>query len=213
MAALRSLGPPMATGSWSADCWLGRVDGAGGRAAWLLAAGREIDPVMSFFAPSIGGANSDGIAGVVGFKPSGGVVAIAGPPDGEASGPIAGSFGSASGLAAMLAVDSGAASSTAASEFPVFDTGASAVLVVELPRSSTLPAIWADPTTMAMMLAAMNSDLTRFIILARSDGVSRSYASTGSARGARALGCCTAAWAARRAAAIKLDLPPAAAVG
>src|ERR1039458_9269553 len=79
MAALRSLGPPMATGSWSADCWLGSVTGVGGRSAWLLAAGREIDPVMSFFAPSIGGANSDGIACVVWFKPSGGVVAIAGP--------------------------------------------------------------------------------------------------------------------------------------
>src|ERR1039457_7695699 len=108
MAALRSLAPPMATGRWSADCWLGSVTGVGGRSAWLLAAGREIDPVMSFFAPSIGGANSDGIAGVVWFKPSGGVVAIAGPPDGEASGPIASSFGSANGLAAMLGGASGA---------------------------------------------------------------------------------------------------------
>src|SRR5674536_293978 len=109
--------------------------------------------VMSFFAPSIGGANSDGIAGVVWFKPSGGVVAIAGPPNGEASGPIAGSFGSASGVAAMLALDSGAASSTAASVSPVSEAGASAVLVVALSRSSTLPTIWADPTTMAMTVS------------------------------------------------------------
>src|ERR1039457_3708553 len=117
MAALRSLAPPMATGRWSADCWLGSVTGVGGRSAWLLAAGREIDPVMSPFDPSIGGANSDGIACVVWFKPGGGVVVVAGPADGDASGPMVGSFGSTSGLAAMPAVDSGAVLSTAASVF------------------------------------------------------------------------------------------------
>src|SRR5664279_2099535 len=127
MAALRSMGPPMAIGSRSVAWGLGCVDGAAGRAAWLLAAGRDIDPVMSPFDPSIGGANSDGIACVVWFKPGGGVVVVAGPADGDASGPIAGSFGSTSGLAAMPAVDSGAVLSTAASVFTVSEAGTSAV--------------------------------------------------------------------------------------
>ena len=63
----------------------------------------------------------------------------------------------------------------AAAVLPVSDGGRFRRLALsELPRSNTLPAIWIDPTTMAMMLAAMNSDLTRFIILARSDAVSGS---------------------------------------
>src|SRR5579872_2427757 len=59
---------------------------------------------------------------------------------------------------------------------------------------------------MATMLAAMNSDLTRFIILERAV-----LPFDPSARGDRAFGSWPAAWAARRAAAMKLDLLPVAA--
>jgi len=58
---------------------------------------------------------------------------------------------------------------------------------------NTLPAIWADPTTIAMMLAATNSDLTRFIILARSDAVSGPSASGDSSARGRVSGCWPAA--------------------
>jgi len=101
-------------------------------------AGREIDPVTSLGDPSIGGANSDGIASVGWF---GGVVATGGLRGGDASGPTAGTSGSSSGLAAMPAVVSVVALGTVASVVSVSESGACAVLVVEPLRSNTLPRI------------------------------------------------------------------------
>ncbi len=73
---------------------------------------------------------------------------------------------------------------------------------------------------MAMMLAAMNSDFTRFFNRARNDGPGVSSMASGAAGAAGAAdlarvpgACWSAACAARRAAAMKLDLPPAAAAG
>src|SRR5487761_2530229 len=60
---------------------------------------------------------------------------------------------------------------------------------------------------MAMMLAAMKSDLTRFITLALSDAFSGACASPESVRGTRVPGCLPAAWAARRAARRRERLP------
>ncbi len=119
---------------------------------------------MSSLGANTGGPNSDGIAGTNGFTAGGGVVAITLAAGAGASG---GRLGGANGLAAMLPVASGAASCAAASScsgsIAGAVAGASASLVKDLPKSNTLPAICTDPTTMAMMLAAMNRDLTRFI--------------------------------------------------
>src|SRR6185437_3355 len=56
---------------------------------------------------------------------------------------------------------------------------------------------------MATMLAATNSDLTRFIILVRSDEFSGVWASARSERAPRGLDPFPAVWAARRAAAAR----------
>ena len=68
-----------------------------------------------------------------------------------------------------------------------------------------LPPICTEPTTKATMLAAMNSDLTRFIILPRTeDGL---WAAIAGPALRRLSGSCEAACAARRAAAMKLEWP------
>jgi hypothetical protein len=86
-----------------------------------------------------------------------------------------------------------------------------------------LPTIWMPPTMIATMLAAMSSDLTRFIRRRRSEGGASSSSKTSTsstastsgaaARGRRAVASFIAACAARRAAAMKLDLAPAAGSG
>jgi len=110
--------------------------------------------VISLPDPSNGGLNKDGIAGAI--RPGGGTVAVDVLPDGKVIGGAADGFGKASGLAAMLAVDSGAALSAAVSTFSESAVGACAVCVLEFPKSRKLPAIWIDPTTMAMMLADLH---------------------------------------------------------
>jgi hypothetical protein len=76
------------------------------------------------------------------------------------------------------------------------------------PTLNRLPPIWIRPMTMATMLAAMSSDLIRFEIDARNVGRSWASMSVASRRGARVgVAVSIAAWAARRAAAIKPDLP------
>src|SRR5450830_1401871 len=201
----------MVIGSRSEVCAPGGDDGAGGRVGLALPAGRAIDPVTSPFDSGSGGFNSDGKPCGAGFKSSGGVMAKTLLPDGGANGAIPGSFGSSSGLAAGVAGASGLSLGAAVSFGPVPASGPFAVLTLrasELPKSRKLPAIWIDPTTTATMLAAMNSDLTRFISWPRRDDASPSSVSTGSGRGARSRGDCAAACAARRAAAMKPDLPP-----
>ena len=126
-----------------------------------------------------------------------------------ASGASAGCLGGSSGLEARVAGAAGC--SSVATGSLVSRSGALAVLmpvVSGLPKLKTLPAIWIEPTTTATMLAAMNSDLTRFISLPRSERPARVGRDSTSGRGARSDGACPAACAARRAAAMKPDLPP-----
>ena len=67
------------------------------------------------------------------------------------------------------------------------------------------PPICTEPTTKATMLAAMNSDLTRFIILPGTEGALLPAIAGPALR--RLSGSCEAACAARRAAAMKLEWP------
>src|SRR5450631_2646223 len=190
-------------------------------------AAREIAPVTSLFCPlawlfRTGGLNSDGTLCVVWVKSNGvtvmGIFLLGSVATGAM---VAGSLGSASGLVAAATVAGACVPVLAATSVsPLLAdrsasvSGAVAVWMLGRRKSKILPAIWIEPTTAPAMLAAMNSDLTRFIILLRSDGCSVSSISTGSAaRGARPLGACTAAWAARRAAAMKPDFPLGVAAG
>src|SRR6478736_7916336 len=74
-----------------------------------------------------------------------------------------------------------------------------------------LLANWIDPTMIATTLAARNNVLTRVSTLVRSDPCSPPFALRGSER-CRPFGSWPAAWAARRAAAMKFDFPPAVAI-
>ena len=122
-------------------------------------------------------------------------------------------WSAASGLVTFL---TGAAGLTVEAVVMVSSALRAVLASSDLPNSKMEPAIWIEPTTTATMLAAMNSDLTRFIILLRSDGASGSSSSRtsgacGGGGGARSAVFCTAAVAARRAAALKPDVLPGAA--
>src|SRR6185503_9533539 len=125
--------------------------GACGRAA--------IDPVTSL--AGAGGLRSGGLSSE---KPS---LAAGSTLN---AGVVAGAAGAASGGADAVsrAGWSGLMSSGALAAVGDSSTCASLVFAVLLsPPPRMLPAIWAPPTTMAMMLAATNSDLMRLLSLAR----------------------------------------------
>src|SRR4029078_5640131 len=73
-------------------------------------------------------------------------------------------------------------------------------------KSKMLPRSWNEPTMMATMLAASNADLTRPATLLRMGGVTWSGALRISEREIAPPFSWPAAWAARRAAAMKLAL-------